>query len=161
MRGACARVAQHNQRLLVQPLGSNGAAIQQGVNQPQHGVEACHGGEEGGTLPEAQPVDAGAVAAQQAQPGAPLQKLFAFDGAASVAPGASALLHFSPTPALVARVAADGERALHAERLRVSIGMPGLVMLEGSLDVLAPDGPVLLARAPFAAAAAGGRVSVE
>ncbi len=79
----------------------------------------------------------------------PRQRLFDFQGAALLAPGASATLLFTLPPAATARVDARGEAALHAATLRVRIGMPGQAMLEGSVTVELPAGgrPLVVSKA--------------
>ena len=79
----------------------------------------------------------------------PRQRLFDFQGAALLAPGESTTRLFTVPPAAAARVDARGEAALHATALRVRIGLPGLTMLEGSLEITAPEGglPVVVSKA--------------
>ena len=79
----------------------------------------------------------------------PRQRLFDFQGAALLAPGASTTLIFSIPPAAAARVDARGEAALHPTTLRVRIGMPGQTMLEGSVEIVLPAGgqPVVISKA--------------
>jgi len=68
-------------------------------------------------------------------PGAPLQQLFDFARVAALAPGASATLTFTVPLDVAAGARADGSLALFPSTRRVRIGLPGLQMLVGSLEV--------------------------
>jgi beta-glucosidase-like glycosyl hydrolase len=71
-------------------------------------------------------------------PGAPLQQLFDFGRISALLPGASATLTFSVPLDVAAEARADGSLALFprggAPR-RVRIGLPGISMLEGALEL--------------------------
>lgn len=64
-------------------------------------------------------------------PGEPLQRLFDFQRAASVAPGASVVLTFTLPPAQAAVVGADGARMLRAGGAPLSIAIGDVLRASG------------------------------